>query len=57
MDGVNGAMIHIGQNGDTLAYESVFARKQTCRMHWRETGLGADNGDQFVRQYDFIKYK
>ena len=49
MFNVNGAMIYVDENGDSVGYEDVFTKLEMCRKYYREVGLGADFVDQFVR--------
>jgi hypothetical protein len=49
MFNVNGAMIYVDENGDTVGYEDVFTKLDMCRKHYQDVGLGADFVDQFVR--------
>ncbi len=49
MFNVNGAMIYVDENGETVGYEDVFTKMEMCRKHYEKVGLGADYVDQFVR--------
>ncbi len=49
MFNVNGAMIYVDENGETVGYEDVFTKMEMCRKHYEAVGLGADYVDQFVR--------
>ena len=49
MFNVNGAMIYVDENGDTVCYEDVFTKIEMCRKHYEAVGLGAGYVDQFIR--------
>lgn len=49
MFNVNGAMIYVDENGETVGYEDVFTKMEMCRKHYEKVGLGAEYVDQFVR--------
>jgi quercetin dioxygenase-like cupin family protein len=49
MFNVNGAMIYVDENGETIGYEDVFTKLEMCRKHYEEVGLGSRFVDQFVR--------
>lgn len=49
MFNVNGAMIYVDENGETVGYEDVFTKMEMCRKHYEKAGLGAGYVDQFVR--------
>jgi 2,4'-dihydroxyacetophenone dioxygenase len=46
---VNGAMIYVDPDGNTVGYDDVFTRIDRCRAHYAKNGLGADFIDQFIR--------
>jgi quercetin dioxygenase-like cupin family protein len=46
---VNGAMIYVDENGETVAYEDVFTKIEMCRKHYESVGLGASFVEQFIR--------
>ncbi len=46
---VNGAMITVDPDGNTVGYDDVFTRIDKCRAHYAKNGLGADYIDQFIR--------
>ena len=49
MFNVNGAMLYLNEDGETVGYEDVFTKINMCRSHYEEIGLGGDFVDQFVR--------
>ena len=49
MFNVNGAMIYVDENGETIGYEDVFTKLEMCRKHYEGVGLGSRFVDQFVR--------
>ncbi|MFO1318564.1 MAG: 2,4'-dihydroxyacetophenone dioxygenase family protein [Burkholderiales bacterium] len=49
MFNVNGAMIYVDEQGETVAYEDVFTKIEMCRRHYEAVGLGADYVNQFIR--------
>ena len=49
MFNVNGAMIYVDENGETIGYEDVFTKLEMCRKHYEEVGLGSRFVGQFVR--------
>jgi 2,4'-dihydroxyacetophenone dioxygenase len=46
---VNGAMIYVDPDGNTLGYEDVFTKIDLCRRHYTSVGLGEEFVDQFIR--------
>ncbi|MCB1467843.1 MAG: 2,4'-dihydroxyacetophenone dioxygenase family protein, partial [Rhizobiaceae bacterium] len=46
---VNGAMIYVDPDGNTVGYDDVFTRIDKCRAHYSKNGLGEDYIDQFIR--------
>ncbi|GAA4873906.1 MULTISPECIES: 2,4'-dihydroxyacetophenone dioxygenase family protein [Saccharopolyspora] len=46
---VAGAMIYLDDRGRQTGYEDVFTKIEMCRAHYRDTGLGADYVEQFIR--------
>lgn len=49
MFNVNGAMIYVDEQGNTVGYEDVFTKIEMCRKHYEAVGLGAGYVDQFIR--------
>ena len=49
MFNVNGAMIYVDENGETVGYEDVFTKIELCSKHYEQIGLGADYVNQFIR--------
>ena len=49
MFNVNGAMLYLNEDGETVGYEDVFTKINMCRSHYEEIGLGGDFVDQFIR--------
>jgi 2,4'-dihydroxyacetophenone dioxygenase len=46
---VNGAMIYVDPDGNTMGYEDVFTKIDMCRAHYKAVGLGEDFVNQFIR--------
>ena len=46
---VNGAMIYVDEQGNTIGYEDVHTKIDMCRKHYAAVGLGADYVDRFIR--------
>ncbi|MCG6116077.1 MAG: 2,4'-dihydroxyacetophenone dioxygenase family protein [Mesorhizobium sp.] len=46
---VNGAMIYVDPDGNTVGYDDVFTRIDKCRAHYAGNGLGSTFIDQFIR--------
>ncbi len=46
---VNGAMIYVDPDGNTLGHEDVFTKIDLCRRHSASVGLGEEFVDQFIR--------
>ena len=46
---VNGAMIYVDPDGNTVGYDDVFTRIDKCRAHYAGNGLGSSFIDQFIR--------
>jgi 2,4'-dihydroxyacetophenone dioxygenase len=49
MFNVNGAMIYVDEQGNTVGYEDVFTKIEMCRKHYEAVGLGAGFVDRFIR--------
>lgn len=49
MFNVNGAMVYLDEEGNTVGYEDVFTKIEMCRSHYDKVGLGVNFVDQFVR--------
>ena len=49
MFNVNGAMLYLNEDDETVGYEDVFTKINMCRSHYEEIGLGGDFVDQFIR--------
>ena len=46
---VNGAMVYVDEQGNTIGYEDVHTKIGLCRQHYAAVGLGADYVDRFIR--------
>ncbi len=46
---VNGAMVYVDEQGNTIGYEDVHTKIDMCRKHYAAVGLGADYVDRFIR--------
>ena len=46
---VNGAMVYVDEQGNTIGYEDVHTKIDMCRKHYAAVGLGADYADRFIR--------
>jgi 2,4'-dihydroxyacetophenone dioxygenase len=46
---VNGAMVYVDEQGNTVGYEDVHTKIEMCRAHYEKVGLGADYVDRFIR--------
>jgi 2,4'-dihydroxyacetophenone dioxygenase len=46
---VNGAMIYVDPDGNTIGYDDVFTRIAKCRAHYAAIGLGEKYIDTFIR--------
>ena len=49
MFNVNGAILYLNEDGETVGYEDVFTKINMCRSHYEDIGLGGDFVDQFIR--------
>lgn len=49
MFNVNGAMLYLNDDDETVGYEDVFTKINMCRSYYKEIGLGSDFVDQFIR--------
>jgi quercetin dioxygenase-like cupin family protein len=46
---VNGAMVYVDEQGDTVGYEDVHTKIDMCRRHYEAVGLGAGYVERFIR--------
>ena len=46
---VNGAMVYVDPQGNTLGYEDVFSKIDICKRHYENIGLGGDYVTKYIR--------
>ena len=46
---VNGALIYMDDDNNTVGFDNVHTKIELCRKHFEEVGLGPDYVEQFIR--------